>query len=137
VIGHPRDPYHRIDVLPTSRQVSISLHGVVLAATSRALMLCETALPRRLYIPAEDVREALLVPSATVTTCAYKGHASYRSVRGDGFEEADLLWTYEDPAPEVGAIRGHWCFFDERVDVDVDGVRQARPRTPWSPPETG
>lgn len=130
--GHARDPYHRIDVLRSSRHVRVSLHGEVLAETSRAKALFETGLPTRWYIPLDDVRSDALLESELRTTCSYKGFASYWSVRaGDELEE-DLLWTYREPDWQVAPIRDHVAFFDERVDVEIDGEPQERPRTPWS-----
>ncbi len=124
---HPRDPYHRIDVIETDRHVRILLGGEVLADTSRALALFETGLPVRWYIPSEDVLAAL-EPSDTVTHCPYKGQASYYSV-GDAH---DLVWCYEHPRPEVGSIVGRLCFFNERVDLELDGELEERPESPWS-----
>lgn len=129
---HPRDPYHRIDVLATSRHVRVSLGGQLLAESSGALALFESNLPPRWYLPAGDVT-AELVASDTVTRCPYKGTASYRSVRLDGDELAeDLIWCYQQPLPEVGRIAGRLCFFNERVDIELDGELQERPVTAWS-----
>lgn len=130
--GHARDPYHRIDLFPTSRHVRIAIDGVELASSTGALMLCETGLPRRFYLPADDVVCDLFEPSAKHTRCAYKGVASYRTARIGDRVVPDIAWSYPIAAPEVGAIEGRWCFFDEHVDLDLDGVRQARPTSPWS-----
>jgi uncharacterized protein (DUF427 family) len=131
-IVHARDPYHRVDVLETSRRVRISLDGELLAETNRAKAIFETSLPPRWYLPHEDVH-AELIPSKTRTGCAYKGFASYFSLRiGDRLEE-DLAWTYEQPRREVAPIIGMVCFFNERVDVELDDEPQPRPLTPWSP----
>ena len=131
-IVHARDPYHRVDVLDTSRQVRITLDGELLAETNRGKVIFETSLPPRWYVPSEDVR-AELIPSETRAGCAYKGFASYFSLRvGDRLEE-DLAWTYQEPRREVAPIAGMLTFFNERVDVELDGVRQTRPLTPWSP----
>ena len=130
--GHPRDPYHRIDVYPTTRRVRVSLDGELLAESSRALMLVEAALPPRHYLPQDDVRMELLVASATKTRCAYKGSASYWHARvGDRLEE-DVVWTYREPQHDALAVRDLLCFFDERVDVELDGERAERPHTQWS-----
>lgn len=126
---HPRDPYHRIDVLRTDRRIRVSLEGVLLAETHRALALFESNLPTRWYIPREDV-VAELEPSDTVTRCPYKGTASYYSVPGG----KDLVWYYEDPHAEVGRIAGLVCFFNERVDIELDGEAAERPDSPWSRP---
>jgi uncharacterized protein (DUF427 family) len=127
-VGHPRDPFHRIDIVHSSRQVRIELDGEVLAESSRACLLFEPPLPVRCYLPAEDVRPGVLRPSAKRTTCAYKGEASYWSA---GALE-DVAWSYPDPLREAAEIAGHVAFLNERVDVVIDGVRQERPVTPWS-----
>ncbi len=88
-------------------------------------------LPMRFYLPAEDVRVELR-PSPTRTTCAYKGYASYHSATLDGRELRDLAWSYEQPLPEAREVAGFICFFDERLDVILDGVPRQRPVTPWS-----
>lgn len=130
-VGHPRDPFHRIDVLPSSRTVCVARDGEVLAESSRPTLLFETMLPTRFYLPREDVR-AELTPTTTRSTCAYKGYASYYAVSVGGKPVPDLAWSYPDPLPEAAAVTGLVCFFDERVDVTVDGAPVARPVTPWS-----
>jgi uncharacterized protein (DUF427 family) len=132
LLGHARDPYHRIDVFPTSRRVRVSLEGVELADSTRALALYESGLPPRFYLPREDVRMELLEPSERHTRCAYKGLASYWHVRlGDEVQD-DLAWTYPDPEHDAPEIEGRIAFFDERVDVELDGVARERPATQWS-----
>jgi uncharacterized protein (DUF427 family) len=128
VFGHARDPYHRIDIRRTDRHIRVSLDGEVLAETDRALALFESNLPTRWYMPLEDVA-AELDPSDKVTTCPYKGHASYYSVALPGGE--DLVWFYADPLPEASQIAGLVCFFNERVDLELDGELQERPDSPW------
>lgn len=130
-IGHPREPFHRIDVVASSRTVGLELEGVVLADTVRASMVFETMLPVRFYLPRDDVRVELR-PSATTSTCAYKGHASYWSAVVRGRVVEDLAWSYEQPLREAAPLEGMVCFFDERVDLSLDGVRRERPVTPWS-----
>jgi uncharacterized protein (DUF427 family) len=132
ISGHPRDPYHRIDVRQTSRHVRISLEGELLAQTRRALALFETGLPIRWYLPLEDVA-AELRASETTTLCPYKGVAAYHSVAlpGGGTAE-DLVWFYPDPLSEALPVRDLVCFFNERVDVELDGELQERPESPWS-----
>jgi uncharacterized protein (DUF427 family) len=131
-IVHARDPYHRVDVLDTSRHVRVLVNGEVVAESRRTRVLFETGLPPRWYFPAEDVRADCLVESDSRTGCAYKGFASYWSVRAGGGEEDDLVWTYREPRREVEPIRDHLAFFNERVDIEVDGERQERPVTQWS-----
>jgi uncharacterized protein (DUF427 family) len=133
VFVHPRDPYTRVDVLDSSRHVRVSVNGEVVAETTRPKLLFETGLPTRYYIPAADVRADALEPSDTTTRCPYKGIATYRSVTAGGEREDSLVWTYEDPIPEVAPIAGLLAFFNERVDIEVDGELQERPRTRWSP----
>lgn len=127
VVVHPRDPYHRIDLLRSDRRVRISLDGDLLAETRRSIALFESNLPPRWYMPREDVI-AEIEPSETVTRCPYKGSAGYYSVSG----VKDLIWCYDEPLPEVGRIRGLLCFFNERIDIELDGELQERPKTPWS-----
>jgi uncharacterized protein (DUF427 family) len=132
VFGHPRDPYARIDTYRTSRRVRVSADGEVVAESTQAVALFESGLPARFYLPAEDVRMDVLEPSETRTRCAYKGVATYWHVRvGDTLHE-DLAWTYAEPERDGGAIRGLICFFNERVDLELDGVGQERPVTQWS-----
>jgi uncharacterized protein (DUF427 family) len=132
IFGHPRDPYHRIDVLRTDRVVRVSLDGELLAESSRAFGLFESNLPARWYMPLEDV-VADLVPSEKTTICPYKGDASYYSVRvGDGSVVDDLVWYYPEPLMDAARIKGLVCFFSERVDLSLDGELQERPESPWS-----
>jgi uncharacterized protein (DUF427 family) len=132
---HPRDPYHRIDVRSTDRHIRISLEGELLAETERAVALFESNLPARWYLPAEDVC-AELEASDTVTGCPYKGTAAYYSVKlgngGDGETVKDLIWHYEEPFDEVRRVKGLLCFYNEKVDIELDGEAQERPESPWS-----
>ena len=132
VFVHPRDPYHRVDVLNSSRHVKVTVGSEVVAETRRPRLLFETSLPVRYYIPRLDVRMDLLEPTATISRCPYKGVASYWSVRTDNNVHPDLAWSYKFPIPECPKIENLIAFFNERVDIDVDGERQERPLTPWS-----
>jgi len=132
IISHPRDPFHRIDVRRSSRSVVVEHHGTVLAESSRPHLLFETHLPTRSYLPREDVRFDLLVPGDTRTACAYKGETTAYWAVEDGGHMLDVAWTYEHPLPDAAEIAGLVAFFDERVDVVLDGVRRPRPVTPWS-----
>ena len=124
--GHPRDPYHRVDVRQTARSVRIELAGDVVAESTRAHLLFETNLPTRFYLPREDVR-AELHPSDRRTYCPYKGRASYWSVDAGGRRRPDIAWSYEQPLPDMTQIAGLVAFWDERVDVFLDGERRSRP----------
>ena len=132
LLVHVRDPYTRTDVLDTSRHVRVEIGGEVVAETTRARVLYETGLPPRWYLPSDDVRTDLLVPSETRSTCAYKGVASYHSVRAGGEEYADIVWHYPDPLRDAERIRDLLCFYNERVDLYVDGELQERPETKWA-----
>jgi uncharacterized protein (DUF427 family) len=128
IVSHPHDPFGRIDVLKSSRHVRIEHGGALLAESSRPTLLFETLLPVRFYLPREDVVVAL-EPSDTVCYCAYKGRASYLSVPNG---PRDIAWTYHEPLHDAEQVRDRICFFDERVDVIVDGEQRSRPVTPWS-----
>ena len=130
-VGHPRDPFHRIDVLPSSRPVRLELDGQVLAVSSQPTLLFEAMLPTRYYLPRADVT-AELIPSETRTWCAYKGQASYFSASAGGRLVPDIAWTYTEPRHDAAQVRDLIAFFDERIDVVLDGERRARPVTPWS-----
>jgi uncharacterized protein (DUF427 family) len=132
VFVHPRDPYHRVDILDSSRHVKVTVDSEVVAETDRPKILFETGLPPRYYILPEDVRKEVLAASEKTTQCPYKGVASYYSVEAGGGRVEDLVWYYPEPQPEVGKIEGHLCFFNEKVDLEVDGEAQDRPRTQWS-----
>jgi len=125
ILGHPRDPFSRVDVRVTSRPVRIELGGEVLAESTRARMLFETGIHTRFYLPREDMRVELR-PTATRSYCPYKGEASYWSA---GTHE-DIAWSYEAPLPDLAHIAGLVAFWDERVDVFVDGERLGAPRGP-------
>ena len=130
-VAHPKDPFKRIDVLSGSRHVRVERDGVLLAQSTRPRILFETHLPPRYYLPREDVRVELR-PSPTRTWCAYKGQASYLSPVVGEEPVADLAWTYLEPRHDAEQVRGLVAFFDERLDVEVDGRPQERPVTPWS-----
>jgi uncharacterized protein (DUF427 family) len=131
LLAHARDPHKRVDVVRSSRSVRVEVDGELLAESRRPLLLFETALPTRFYLPPDDVRVEL-VPSETASTCPYKGVASWWSARvGDRLVE-DIAWSYPSPVPENPRIAGLICFRNEHVDLTVDGERLARPVTPWS-----
>jgi uncharacterized protein (DUF427 family) len=132
VYTHPRNPYARVDILASSRDVRIEADGVTLAQSRQPRILFETGLPPRYYLPLTDVRMDLLRDSASQTHCPYKGTASYWSVDTGTAVHTDLAWIYRTPLPESQKIAGLACFYDERVEVFLDGVRQDRPRSPFS-----
>lgn len=129
VFVHPRDPYHRVDILPSSRHIRVEVDGVTVAETTSAQLLFETGLPVRYYLPKPHVRMDLLEPSDTITQCPYKGDANYWSVRAGDTVQQDLVWGYRLPVAESQKIAGLLCFYNEKVDIFVDGVKQERPKT--------
>ena len=131
VFVHPRSPYTRVDILASSRHVEVELDGVTLADSRRPTLLFETGLPVRYYLPKVDVRFDLLEPRDTTSACPYKGFARYWSVPGSP-AGVDVAWSYPTPLPESQKVAGLVCFYNERVDLTVDGERQARPRSPFS-----
>jgi len=132
VYTHPRDPYTRVDILASSRHVRIEVDGVTVADSRQPRILFETGLPPRYYMPLTDVRMDLLRPSAAQSHCPYKGTAGYWSVdTGTGVHQ-DIVWIYRTPLPESQKIAGLACFYDEKVDVYLDGELQPRPKTHFS-----
>ena len=132
VIIHPRSPYVRIDALSSSRSVKVSIDGTVVAESTRPTILFETGLPARYYLPADDVRMDLLTATDLTTGCPYKGHASYYSVTVDDTVHENLVWWYPDPLPESADVVDLLCFYNEKVQIEVDGVLETCPPTPFS-----
>ncbi len=132
VAGHPRDPYKRVEAIASSRHVVIERDGVRLAESSRPVLLLETGLPSRYYVPRDDVDFSVLVPTSTRSHCPYKGAAEeYWSVAGQP-DATDVAWSYTAPLAAVTKVTGLVSFYDELVDVIVDGVPQPRPESPFS-----
>ena len=134
---HARDTTKRVDAVPSARHIRVELDGAALADTHSPVAVFETTLPTRWYLPPADVNQDLLVPSDTVSRCPYKGTASYWSVQLGDTLHPDIAWFYPEPIPECPRIAGLVAFFNERVNIYVDGELEARPRTPWSDSPTG
>jgi len=132
VYVHARNPYTRIDILPSDRRVRVEIDGVTVADSTNASFLFETGLPTRYYFPKTDVRFDLLTPTDTVTACPYKGTARYWSVTVEGKTYQDQIWGYDVPLPESQKIAGLVAFYNEKVDIFVDEVLQERPKTQFS-----
>ncbi|RDA88637.1 hypothetical protein CP532_5837 [Ophiocordyceps camponoti-leonardi (nom. inval.)] len=129
---HPKDPYKRIDVLPSSRTIEVKIGNETVAKASSSVHLLETGLPARYYISPGAVDPALLRKSSLTTKCPYKGEAEYwHVVLAGGKEEVveNVVWQYRIPTHESSGIAGLLCFYNERVDVFLDGVLQERPKT--------
>ncbi|KAH9994784.1 DUF427-domain-containing protein [Russula vinacea] len=122
IYQHPRDPYKRIDIRQSSRHVRIEIDGVELANTTKPRLLFETG----------DVRLELLSHSKLTTGCPYKGSANYYDINLPSGKKNDLAWWYRTTFPESTDIKGFISFFDEKVDVFVDGQLQEKPKTPFS-----
>ncbi len=120
VFGHPRNPYHRVDCLRTTRRLRVEVAGGVLVDTNQTVGVYETALEPRLYVSRPQVRSDLLVPSPTTTYCPYKGSASYWTAVVGDTRVADVAWSYEDPLPECEPIRGLLSFDETRATVRHD-----------------
>ena len=119
VFVHARDPSKRVDAMQSERHVRVERDGELLAESRRPVALFETWLPTRWYLPPEDVRLDALTESGTVTRCPYKGTARFWSAPG----KADIAWSYPEPIPECPRVAGLICFFNEHVDLTVDGER--------------
>ena len=132
VFTHPRDPYRRVDILQSSRHVRVEVDGVTVAESTSPRLLFETGLPVRYYLPKTHVRLDLLIHTASVTHCPYKGQAEWWSVRAPQTVHDDLAWSYPTPLPESQKIAGLMAFYNEKVDIYVDGALQQRPVTKFS-----
>jgi uncharacterized protein (DUF427 family) len=133
VFVHPRNPYARVDALRSTRTVRVEVDGVLLAESSSPVMVFETGLPTRYYLNRTDVDFSRLVPSDTVTACPYKGRTSgYWSVRSDTETHPDLAWAYDFPTLALAPITGLIAFYNEKVDVSLDGAPIPRPVTHFS-----
>jgi uncharacterized protein (DUF427 family) len=126
VYGHPKDPYKRIDILHSTRNVKVAVDGVTLADSSSSLFLLETTLRTRHYLPPTSVNWEYLRKSDTETLCPYKGRANYYDVIVNGKQYRDLVWYYKYPTSESAPIAGYMCFYNEKVDLWVDGEKEQR-----------
>lgn len=132
VFVHTRDPYTRIDILPSSRRVRVEIDGVTVADTTNASFLYETGLPTRQYMPKTDVRMDLMTPTETTTACPYKGTARYWSATVNDETYDDILWGYDTPLPESNRLVGLVCFYNEKVDVYIDEELEEQPKTKFA-----
>ncbi|MFK7916911.1 MAG: DUF427 domain-containing protein [Ilumatobacter sp.] len=132
VFVHPRSPFVRVDVLPSSKHVRVFVDGEVVADSVRSSVLYEAELPPRYYLPQVDVRMELLTPTDSESACPYKGWANYWSVTVAGETRDDIAWAYRTPLPESVGVAGRVCFYNEQVDIEVDGELLERPVTKFS-----
>jgi uncharacterized protein (DUF427 family) len=129
VYVHPRSPYTRVDILASSRHTRVEVDGVTVAESARPYILFETGLPPRYYLPLSDVKMEFLRASDSQTHCPYKGTAGYWSVDAGQGVRSDLVWIYRTPLPESQKIAGLACFYNEKVDMYIDGEPVERPHT--------
>jgi uncharacterized protein (DUF427 family) len=130
MFGHLRDPFHRVDALPSGRHVQIHVDGTLVADSRTPVVVHETGLIPRYYLAMADVDQRLLAASETVTVCPYKGSTRYWHLQLGEQVLEDVAWAYPAPLPESAPIAGRVCFDDARVEVTIDGVVQPRPSSP-------
>jgi uncharacterized protein (DUF427 family) len=133
IFVHPRNPYARVDAVRSTRTVRVELDGVLLAESAAPVMVFETGLPARYYLDRTAVDFTHLIHTDTETACPYKGRTSdYWSVRTGGEVHADLAWSYDFPTRALTPIAGLIAFYNEKVDITLDGTLLERPQTPFS-----
>jgi len=123
---HPKDPYKRIETIPSSREIRIELEGVVIAKSTQNVFLFETMLRTRFYLDPTMVDWSVLRESETITYCPYKGMANYYHVDFGGKTIEDAVWYYKYPTAESSLVAGRLCFYNEKVDVFIDGVKEKK-----------
>jgi uncharacterized protein (DUF427 family) len=123
---------HTITISPSDQHVEVHVNGVKVAESDSPVLLEETGLPTRYYLPREHVRTDLLRATKSETVCPFKGQAAYWSLEADGEVHDDIVWSYESPIPDAEGITGLMAFYNERVDLVVDGKKLERPETPYS-----
>ncbi|MCL1600637.1 MAG: DUF427 domain-containing protein [Actinomycetia bacterium] len=122
VYVHARDPYTRIDALQSSRNIRVEVDGTVVADSDRARFLFETGLRVRYYLPKTDVNFEYLTATDTATACPYKGTARYWSIDVGTGSHGDVVWGYDTPLRESQQIAGYVSFYNEKLDIYVDGI---------------
>ncbi|KAF8577655.1 DUF427-domain-containing protein, partial [Ramaria rubella] len=133
IFVHPKDPYKRVDIRSSSRHVKVVIDGHTIAETNNPTLLFETLLPPRYYLPKTSVVDwSMLADSPTISQCPYKGEANYYDVTVNGQVYKDIIWWYRTPTVESSAVAGRLCFYNEKVDIWIDGQKQERPITKFS-----
>jgi uncharacterized protein (DUF427 family) len=112
---------HTVTTRPADSHVEVRIDGTLVAETDRAVLLDETGLPTRYYLPADDVRTDLFRETTFHTTCPFKGEASYWTAEIDGASHDGIVWSYLTPIEGQEAIAGLWSFYPDRAQVTVDG----------------
>lgn len=120
VRGHLRDPFHRVDVRPTSRRASVRAGGNEVASSARVMVLSETGLPNRIYLPRDDLADGLLTPSEKATHCPYKGDAAYWSVAAEEGVLEDAAFAYAEPFDDAIRVSGMVSFLHDEIEVEIE-----------------
>jgi uncharacterized protein (DUF427 family) len=130
VFVHARDPFRRVDCLPSSRRVQVIVDGEIVADSRRSVFLFETGMPTRYYVPIADTRLDTFSPSRYISRCPYKGIANYYHLTVNGSRHENVVWYYPDPVREAERVKGLVCFYNEFVErILVDGIEQPKPVT--------
>lgn len=129
---HPKDPFKRIEILHSTRLIEVKVEGVTVAKSPSSVHLLETGLPTRFYLPLTAVDQSVLRKSNLLTKCPYKGEAEYYNIVIGGVEKENLVWYYRTPTHESAGIAGMVCFYNEKVDIFLDGELLERPKTWFS-----
>ncbi|KAH6722040.1 hypothetical protein DL95DRAFT_382762 [Leptodontidium sp. 2 PMI_412] len=124
--SHPKDPYKRIETIPSSREIRIEVNGTTVAKSTQNVFLFETMLRTRFYLDPTAVEWGVLRESETVSFCPYKGMANYYHVDVGGKTIEDAVWYYKYPTAESALVAGRLCFYNEKVDVFIDGVKEKK-----------
>ena len=122
VWDYPRPP--RIE--PCARRLKVEFAGSVVADSTRALRVLETASPPTLYVPPDDVRMDLLHVASGSSWCEWKGQARYWDVVVGDARAAEAAWSYPKPFDAFAALQDHLAFFPARMDacwLDDERVR--------------
>ncbi|GAA3058580.1 DUF427 domain-containing protein [Streptomyces glomeratus] len=118
------EPGHRVVAVRSAQTVRVTIDGRPVSSSTRPVLVHETGLPVRYYLPPQDVDLTLFEPSDTRTTCPYKGEATYWSFHGgDGTApvRTDVAWAYPDPIDSVPEIKGYLSFYDDVAEIEVTG----------------
>ncbi|KAL9043647.1 MAG: hypothetical protein Q9214_003171, partial [Letrouitia sp. 1 TL-2023] len=126
IYQHPKDPYKRIDILPSTRKITVKANDVVVAESTLNMFLFETMLRTRFYMPKTAIEWEYTSESSTTSFCPYKGKAEYYNLNVNGKEIKDAIWWYRYPTAESAPIAGMACFYNEKVDVYIDGVKEEK-----------
>ncbi len=121
--GYAVRPDYRVDVLARRNRVTVTVDGEVLADSVRTLVVDEQDHGLVVYFPPDDVRLGRFVADGRSSRCPYKGTATYR--RLEGHVPEILVWSYEDPFPEVARLAGYVAFFQDAVDLRLGAAEPA------------